>query len=232
MLGGKHAKHAKRSRVPVRLDALVGILAASLLLGAVFTLITAPSGSAALRPTLLGSPSIPTEFEITKPDAKPAEPDRAIDVPKDSYSPEPVVQIGRIRIPKLGVDQKLMHGVTLNNIDHGPSHWPGPPMPGEMGNVVVAGHRVTHTRPFRNVDQLQPGDLVELDANGVKATYSMYETFIVPPSGMHIVENTPEPILTTFGCHPPGSARYRIVTRWKLVKVEPLAGAAPQAAAA
>ena len=219
-LGGKHTK---RRRVPLRMDALVGILAASLLVGGVFTLVTAPSGSAELRPTLLGSPSVPTEFDLTKPVKVEATDDRPIDVPENPYNPEPVVQIGRIRIPKLGVDQKLMHGITLNNIDHGPSHWPGTPYPGEAGNVVVAGHRVTRTRPFRNVDQLKAGDLIELDAKGVKATYSMYETFIVPPTGMHIVKNTAESILTIFGCHPPGSARYRIVVRFKLEKVEPLA---------
>ncbi|MBV8160606.1 MAG: class E sortase, partial [Acidimicrobiia bacterium] len=54
----------------------------------------------------------------------------------------------------------MFEGVGLDVLANGPGHWPGTAMPGDNGNAVVAGHRVTHTHPFLDIDQLQPGDQV------------------------------------------------------------------------
>src|SRR4051812_16599459 len=64
---------------------------------------------------------------------------------------------GRIEIPKIGLDHITYEGNTLAQIDHGPSHWPGTPMPGHAGNTVFPGHRITHTHPFFFIDQLVAG---------------------------------------------------------------------------
>jgi sortase A len=151
----------------------------------------------------------------------PPEPTRPIDVPSDPYAAEAVVELGRIAIPKLGLDHKMMNGVTLNNIDQGPSHWPGSAFPGQVGNSVIAGHRVTHTHPFLHLDQLVPGDQIIVTAHGMRATYAVTETFVVFPSEMRIVDPTTTPILTLFACHPPHSAKQRIVVRAALVATDP-----------
>src|SRR3712207_8743422 len=44
--------------------------------------------------------------------------------------------------------------------------WPGTAFPGETGNAVFAGHRVTHSHPFRHIDKLVPGDEVFFTING------------------------------------------------------------------
>ena len=46
----------------------------------------------------------------------------------------------------------LYEGITLTTLNKGPGHWPGTALPSQDGNVVVAGHRVTHSRPFRHID--------------------------------------------------------------------------------
>lgn len=143
-----------------------------------------------------------------------------IDVPADPYAPEAVVEIGTIEIPRIGVSQRLMHGVTLRNIDVAPSHWPGSALPGEAGNMVVAGHRVTHSRPFRNIDQLAGGDEVVVTANGTRATYRVATSFVVTPDRTDIANPTGSPVLTLFACHPPGSARQRYVVRADLVAAQ------------
>ena len=147
---------------------------------------------------------------------------RPIDVPADPYAPEEIAEIGTIEIPKLGVQQRLMQGVTLRNIDLGPSHWPGSALPGEGGNMVVAGHRVTHSRPFRNIDQLAAGDQVVVRAKGMKATYRVAFSFVVTPDRTDIANDTGTPSLTLFACHPPGSARQRFVVRADLQRTEAL----------
>jgi len=56
-----------------------------------------------------------------------------------------LVEIGRIQIPKTGVDQPVREGVEQMVIDAGPAHWPGTAEFGGWGNVVLAGHRTSHT---------------------------------------------------------------------------------------
>lgn len=130
---------------------------------------------------------------------------------------EPIVEIGTIEIPKIGLVHRIMHGISMRNIDQGPSHWPGTAFPGEVGNSVFAGHRVTKTKPFRNIDQLVPGDRVIFTVNGIRSEYSVTGTEIVSPKAVHIANQTPTPTATIFACHPPGSARQRIVVRMDLV---------------
>jgi len=136
--------------------------------------------------------------------------------PTNSYAPEPVQEIGTIEIPKIGLVHRAFHGITLRNIDHGPSHWPGTALPGEVGNTVFAGHRVTHSHPFRHIDQLVAGDEVFFTIAGVRTRYLVTGHEIVPPTALRIVEPTPTPTGTLFACHPPGSARQRYVVRLAL----------------
>jgi sortase A len=137
--------------------------------------------------------------------------------PTADYMDEPIVEIGRLAIPAIGLDQPLYQGVSLTNIDHGPSHWPGTAMPGHRGNVVVAGHRVTRTRPFRHLDRLQPGDQAVFTTADGESVYEFVGTEVVTPDRVDIVDQTPDFTATFYACHPPGSARYRIVARWRLV---------------
>ena len=62
---------------------------------------------------------------------------RPVDVPDDPYASEPVQRIGTIEIPKIGLRADIYHGITLRNIDLGPSHWPGTALPGETGNAAL-----------------------------------------------------------------------------------------------
>src|SRR5207302_6322841 len=51
--------------------------------------------------------------------------------------------IGRVEIPKVGVSQPVFEGTSLDVLANGPGHWTGTAMPGDNGNTVFAGHRVT-----------------------------------------------------------------------------------------
>lgn len=137
--------------------------------------------------------------------------------PDDPYAPEPEIQLGRLEVPAIGLDTTFYDGVSLVSIDRGPSHWPGSAMPGQLGNVVVAGHRVTHTRPFRNLDQLKAGDQAIFTTPDGTFTYDYVSTEIVDPTDTNIVNQTLARTATFFACHPPGSARSRIVVHWQMV---------------
>ncbi|HKA84911.1 MAG TPA: sortase [Acidimicrobiales bacterium] len=169
---------------------------------------TAATGGASTSATAIASPTSLPPTTLPAPDA----------APTDEYAPTPDVVHGTLALPTIGVEQSLHEGVTLTAIDRGPSHWPGTALPGEVGNVVVAGHRVTHSRPFHDLDRLQPGDpLVFTLTDGSRWTYELTSIEIVAPDAMHIVEQTEQRTATLFACHPKGSAAQRIVAHFRLV---------------
>src|SRR5262249_28973297 len=106
---------------------------------------------------------------------------------------------------------------TLNTLDRGPGHWPGTAMPGQPGNVVVAGHRVSHSKPFRNIDKLVAGDKVIFTVGGQQYTYEVTGSEVVPPTAIRIIDQTPAATAALFACRPPGSVKFRWVTYLKLV---------------
>lgn len=139
-------------------------------------------------------------------------------VPVDSRGEEPVIDLGTIEIPKIGLTTEMYEGIRLTTLDRGPGHWPGTAMPGQTGNVVVAGHRVSHAKPFRNIDKLAPGDQVVFTTADGTFTYQVTSTEIVTPDTISIIDQTADKTATLFACHPPGSTRERIVVHLAIVE--------------
>jgi sortase A len=137
--------------------------------------------------------------------------------PADPRAPTPAIHHGQLEIPSIGLSQPFFEGVTLTAIDRGPSHWPGTAMPGALGNVVVAGHRTTHSRPFWDLDLVQPGDeLIFTMGDGARYVYALDRIEIVDDQDIHIIDQGYGYTATLFGCHPKGSARQRIVGHFTL----------------
>jgi sortase A len=129
---------------------------------------------------------------------------------------EALQDLGHIDIPKLNVSAEMYEGIALSTLDNGPGHWPGTAMPGQVGNVVVAGHRTSHSKPFRNIDKLTEGDTVTFTVGGQAYNYVVTGHEIVDPTAIQIVDQTTDPTATLFACHPPGSVSERYVVHLKL----------------
>jgi LPXTG-site transpeptidase (sortase) family protein len=124
--------------------------------------------------------------------------------------------------------QPMFEGVGLATLHYGPGHWPGTAMPGHLGNAVVAGHRITNTHPFFDIDLLAPGDLVFIDMDGSRFVYEMTEHLIVGPRDTWIAHDTEDATLTLFACHPKGSKARRYVVRARLTSTPLPRMAAPR----
>jgi sortase A len=161
--------------------------------------------------TTTAAPTTTTLAPLPQPTAAPLNP----------YADVPVNQIGAIAIPKIGLLSPVYEGVWLTVVDHGPGHWPGSAVPGQIGNSVFAGHRVTHTHPFLNLDQLAIGDKVIFDMPNGVFTYAVTSITIVLPSDIGITDATRQPTITLFACNPKHSAAQRIVVKGKLVSSQP-----------
>ncbi len=125
----------------------------------------------------------------------------------------------RIKIPALSLDTVVVEGITPSALRAGAGHYPQTPLPCEGGNVSIAGHRTTYGRPFGNVDQLKPGDTIELTTPIGGCVYQVSRApFVVAPSELSVIDPTPERSLTLTTCHPKGSAAQRLIIRATWVK--------------
>lgn len=174
-------------------------------------LVAPPTTEASTTTTARPVPVTTTTVPLPVPEPPPADP----------YADVPVVEIGAVVIPKIGVDHPVYEGITLTVIDHGPGHWPGSALPGRRGNAVFPGHRVTHSRPFYDLDLLAPGDEVSFRMRNGTFTYAVTGTQIVVPTDLWVVDQTDEHTMTLIACHPKHSARQRIVVKGELVRSEP-----------
>jgi sortase A len=127
-----------------------------------------------------------------------------------------LVEIGRIQIPKTGVDQPVREGVEQMVIDAGPAHWPGTAAFGAWGNVVLAGHRTSNTEPFLRNAELAPGDDIVLSDSTGAYHYGVTGVEVVPNTALWIVDQHPGRSLTIFTCHPIGSSTERLVVHAEL----------------
>ncbi len=126
----------------------------------------------------------------------------------------------RIIIPDIDLDVVVVEGTTSSALRAGAGHYPATPLPCEIGNVAIAGHRTTYGRPFHNLDLLRPGSEITLVTPIGSCTYRMMsDPFAVLPTQTQILDDTPdEATLTLTTCHPKGSARERLIVKATLVR--------------
>ena len=125
--------------------------------------------------------------------------------------------IALLEIPKIDLSMVVVEGVGVEDLKLGPGHYPGTPLPGEPGNVVISGHRTTYSHPFYNVNELTVGDPITLTSpDGTKNIYLVSETRVVEPTAVEVVSNTTDDRLTLTTCNPRYSATQRLIVVAKL----------------
>ncbi len=125
--------------------------------------------------------------------------------------------ISRMDVPGLGIDRIVLAGASGSSLAFGPGHLFGSPLPGQQGNIVIAGHRDTH---FRFLKDIQRGELIQLQSNkGRTISYEVSETIIVDEKQAEYLANTSENTLTLITCYPfdairpGGPLRYLVIAK-------------------
>jgi sortase A len=137
----------------------------------------------------------------------------------------------RLSIPKLKLNVLVVEGTTPAALKAGAGHYVSSPLPGEAGNVAIAGHRTTYGRPFNRLDEMKAGDVVYLDTPFARYEYKTVASFDgqanphpVTPTTFSVVARPADPNahwLTLTTCHPKGSAKQRLVLRLELARTLP-----------
>ncbi len=121
----------------------------------------------------------------------------------------------RLRIPVMSLDSPV-HEVSINMgtwevspMDVG--HHFGTGMPGEQGNVVLAGHRDINSALFRELDRLAPGDEIFVSNSLGEYRYIVSESLVVSPEHIEVMDPTDDSRVTLITCTPIGLATQRLV---------------------
>jgi sortase A len=133
--------------------------------------------------------------------------------------PPPGGAVDHLVIPAIGVSRYVVQGVSDANLQMGPGHYPGTPLPGEFGNVAIAGHRTTFGAPFFRLNEVVPGDLVYLtDTSGITWVYGVRHLWVVVPTDTGVLAPTRHANLTLTTCNPRFEAISRLVVRAVLLE--------------
>jgi sortase A len=133
--------------------------------------------------------------------------------------------VGLIEIPKIQLDKVIVQGTGTPDLQEGPGHFPGTPLPGEKGNAAIAGHRTTYGAPFFNLNELAPGDPIIITTVQGTFTYHVMRTLVVSPNNTSVagpsqitaVAPGSGAMLTLTTCNPRFSASTRLVVQAALV---------------
>lgn len=118
--------------------------------------------------------------------------------------------LGRLVIPRLGLDVTFRQGVGPAVLALGPGHYPTTSLPGGGGTIAIAAHRVTHTRPFLRLNTLRKGDRIVLITSR-RYVYRVFGMRIVPPNQVWPLRPHAFEQLVLTACHPPRTDRLRLV---------------------
>ena len=132
--------------------------------------------------------------------------------------------MARLRIPSIGMDEIVVAGTNVADLRKGPGHYAWTPLPGQPGNVSIAGHRTTYGAPFGDINLLEPGAEIFVQTVQGEFTYIVLPQgspdnagLIVTPDRVDLLRDQGDNRLTLTSCHPRFSSRQRIVVQARLV---------------
>ena len=110
----------------------------------------------------------------------------------------PGTPVARLLVPRIALDEVIVEGVGGAELDSGPGHLPGTPLPGLTGNSVISAHRDLH---FRRFGELALGDTVTTITERHRVTWRITERRIVGANEPALFQ-TPGRSLTLTTCWP------------------------------
>ena len=146
-----------------------------------------------LEPTI-GSPRVPI-VEVPKAETKAEE----VAIPEKVLIPEIGSTIGRLHIPSIDLSVVVLNGTDEWVLNQAVGRIEGTALPGQDGNIGIAGHR---DRQFRVLRKIRQGDEITLTTTQGTYRYKVADTEIVNPSDTSVLNRSAQPCLTLVTCYP------------------------------
>jgi len=132
--------------------------------------------------------------------------------------------IGRIVVPRLGLNMILVNGTDDASLKKGPGRDLRTYMPGEGQLIYIAGHRTTYLAPFAHIDKLRRGDWVTREVPYGTFKYRITRHVIVSSDDLAVLKSHGREVVALQACHPRFFASHRYIAYARLVRVEPRGG--------
>jgi sortase A len=129
--------------------------------------------------------------------------------------------IGRLRVPRMGVNMLLVNGTDHETLKKGPGRDSRTFMPGENRLVYIAGHRTTYLAPFSHIDRLRSGDRITIEVPYGTFIYAVTRHRIVSSTDLSVLRSPRHELVELQACHPRFFASHRYIAYAKLLRVEP-----------
>jgi len=128
--------------------------------------------------------------------------------------------IGRIIIPRLGLNMVVVNGTDDASLERGPGRDLRSYMPGQDRLIYIAGHRTTFLAPFSHIDAIRPGDPIKLEMPYGTFAYRAVRHVIVPADDLAVLKSPLHELLALQACNPRFFATQRYIVYGRLVAVE------------
>jgi sortase A len=125
--------------------------------------------------------------------------------------------IGRIDIPRIGVDMVLVYGTDHESLKKGPGLDQRTFFPGQERLVYIAGHRTTYAAPFSHIDRLRRGDEIRIEMPYATFEYRVTGHRVVTAGNVSVLRSKRYEQVALQACHPRFFASHRWITYAKLV---------------
>ena len=129
--------------------------------------------------------------------------------------------IGRLRVPRMGINMLLVNGTDHDTLKKGPGRDGRTFMPGENRLVYIAGHRTTYLAPFSHIDRLRRGDRVTIAVPYGTFIYAVTRHRIVRSTDLSVLRSPRHELVELQACHPRFFASHRYIAYARLLRVEP-----------
>jgi sortase A len=129
--------------------------------------------------------------------------------------------IGRIVIPRIGLNMIVVDGTDESSLTRGPGLDQRTAMPGRSRLVYVAGHRTTYLAPFAHIEEIVPGSVIRLEMPYATFVYRAYAHLIVPATDLAVLRPVGHELLRLQACHPRFFATHRYIVQAHLVSERP-----------
>jgi sortase A len=134
--------------------------------------------------------------------------------------------IGRIKVPRLGLNMILVNGTDESSLQKGPGRDLRTFMPGQGQLIYIAGHRTTFLAPFSHIDSLRRGDRVTLELPYATFVYRILRHRIVKSDDLSVLRSHGREVVVLQACHPRFFASHRYLAYATPVRVVPRVGRA------
>jgi sortase A len=125
--------------------------------------------------------------------------------------------LGQIEIKKTGLAVMILEGTDNRSLRRGVGHIQYTALPGQPGNVAIAGHRDTF---FRDLRKIAKNDEITLTTFSGSFHYAVDFSEVVEPNNTEALDPSSDAILTLVTCYPfsyVGPAPERLIVRAHLI---------------